>query len=62
MYSYLKNSIHQKSSDILEKKIKHLIINTYYAANPRIVFATKPLLTPGGKDPASNFNKSMTTY
>ena len=51
-----------KSSEILEKKIKHLIRNTYYAANPRIVFTTKPLLTPGGKDPVSNFNKSMIIY
>ena len=29
-----------KSSEILEKKIKHLIRNAYYAANPRIVFTT----------------------
>ena len=47
-----------KSSEILEKKIKHLIRNTYYAANPRIVFTSKPLLIHGGKDPVSNFNKS----
>ena len=51
-----------KSSEILKKKIKHIIRNTYYAANPRIVFTTKPLLTPGGKDPVSNFNKSMIIY
>ena len=42
-----------KSSEILENKIKYLIRNTYYAANPRIVFTTKPLLTPGGNDPLS---------
>ena len=40
-----------KSSEMLEKKIRQLIRNTYYAANPRIVFTSKPLLTPGGKDP-----------
>ena len=51
-----------KSSEILEKKMKHLIRNTYYAANPRIVFTSKQLLTPGGKDPVSNFNKSMIIY
>ena len=51
-----------KSSEILEKKIKHLIRNTYYAANPRVVFTSKPLLTPGGKDPISIFNKSMVIY
>ena len=48
-----------KSSEILEKKINYLIRNTYYAANPsRIVFTSKPLLTPGGKDPVSNLNIS----
>ena len=51
-----------KRSEILEKKIKHLIRNTYYAANPRIDFTTKPLLRPGGKDPVSYFNKSMIIY
>ena len=51
-----------KSSEILEKKIKHLMRNMYYAANPRIVFTTKPLLTLGGKDPVSNFNKSIIIY
>ena len=51
-----------KSSEILDKKNKHLIRNTYYAANPRIVFTFKPLSTPGGKDPVSNFNKSMIIY
>ena len=39
-----------KSSEMLENKIRQLIRNTYYAANPRIVFTSKPLLTPGGKD------------
>ena len=33
---------------MLEKKIRQLIRNTYYAANPRIVLISKPLLTPGG--------------
>ena len=46
----------------MENKIKHLIRNTNYAANPRIVFTTKPLLKPGGKDPLSNLNKLMIIY
>ena len=50
------------SSEMLEKKIWQLIRNTYYAANPRIVFTSKPLLTPGGKDPLSNLNKSIVVY
>ena len=47
---------------MLEKKIRKLIRNTYYAANPRIVFTSKPLLTPGGKDLISNLNKNMVIY
>ena len=45
-----------KSSEILEKKIKHFIRNTYYAANPRVTFTSKPQLTPVGKEPVSNFS------
>ena len=44
----------------MEKKNKHLIRYTYYTA--KIVFTSKPLLTTGGKDPVSNFNKSMIVY
>ena len=51
-----------KSSEILENKIKYLIRNTYYAANPRIVFTNKPLLTPGGKDQVSNFSMIIYQY
>ena len=32
-----------ENSGILENKIRHLIRNTYYAANPRIVSTSKPL-------------------
>ena len=39
-----------------------MIRNTYYAANLRTVFTSKTLLTPGGKDPTSNLNKSMVIY
>ena len=35
-----------RGSETLEKKIKHLIRNMYYAASPRIVFTSKPRLTP----------------
>ena len=50
----LKFQFINKSSEMLENKIRQLIKNTYYAANPRIVFTSKPLLSPGGKDPISN--------
>ena len=49
-----------KGSEMLE--IRQLISNTYYAANPRKIFTSKPLSTPGGKDPVSNLNKSMLIY
>ena len=48
-----------KSSEILNKKIRQLIRNTYYAANPRTIFTSRQLLTPVGKDLISNLNKSM---
>ena len=51
-----------KSSEMLEKKIRQLVRNTYYAANPRIVFTSKPLITPGGKYPVSKLIKSMVIY
>ena len=51
-----------KSPEMLENKIRQLIRNTFYAANPRIVFTSKLLLTPGGKDPISNLNKSIVIY
>ena len=35
---------------MLEKKIRKLVRNTYYAAKPRIVLTFKPLLTPGGRN------------
>ena len=47
---------------MLEKKVRQLIRNTYNTANPRIVLNSKPLLTPGVKDPISNLNKSMLIY
>ena len=51
-----------KSSEMLEKKIRQLVRNTYYAAKPRIVFTSKPLITPGGKDLISKLNNSMVIY
>ena len=45
-----------KNSEMVKKKYKQLIKTTYFAANPRNIFTTKPLITPGGKDPISNLN------
>ena len=41
----LKFTCTNKSSEMLETKVKLLIRTTYYAANPRIIFAFKPLIT-----------------
>ena len=58
----LKLSFINKSSEMLEYKIRQLIGNTYYAANPSIGFTSKPLLKPGGRDQISNLNKNMVIY
>ena len=47
---------------MLKKKIKLLIRSYFYAANPRIVFSSKKLLTPVNKNPVSNLNKKMVIY
>ena len=49
----LKLQFINQRSEMLEKKIRQLIRNTWYAANPRIFFTFKPLLTPGGKNQTS---------
>ena len=51
-----------KSSEMIEKKVKQLIKTTYFAASPRIIFTKEPLITPGGKDPIPNLKKSMVKY
>ena len=58
----LKVSFINKSSEIKEKKIRYLKRNTFYAANPRIIFTTKPLLIPCFKVSVSNFNISMVVF
>ena len=47
---------------MLKKKIRQIVRKSYYAANPRIAFTSKPLLTPAGKDPVSNLKKSIVIY
>ena len=51
-----------KRSELVEKKVKQLIRTSYFAANPRIIFTTKPIIRPNGKDPISDVNKSMVIY
>ena len=35
---------------LVEKNIKEMISNNYYATNPRIIFTTNSLITLNGKD------------
>ena len=51
-----------KRSVYLEKNIKQLIGTTFFAAKPRVIFTSTPLLTPQGKDQISKFDKSMVVY
>ena len=51
MFISSKIKLINKSSECEKRKIIQLIIKYYYAANPRIIFTSKPLLTQGGKDP-----------
>ena len=51
-----------KNSRIIEKNINQLISKSYHSAKPRVIFTSKPLIRPGGKDPISEFKKSMVVY
>ena len=41
---------------------RKLLNSSYFAAQPRIIFLSRPLLTPGGKDPIAKLKKSMVIY
>ena len=45
-----------------EKSIKQLLGTTFFAAKPRVIFTTRPLLVPEGKDLIPKFDKSMVIY
>ena len=45
------------NSRSFEKNIKQVIRNLYFTAKPQIIFMSRPLLTPGGKDPISKLKK-----
>ena len=49
-------------NEILEKKVNQLIRTTYYVEILRIIFTSKPLITPGGKNLVFNSNKNMIIY
>ena len=51
-----------RNSAFLEKNIKQVTRNTYFAAKPRVIFTSNPLLTPAGKDLIPKFDKSMVIY
>ena len=45
-----------------EKSIRQLLGATFFAAKPRVIFTTRPLLVPEGKDLIPKFDKSMVIY
>ena len=51
-----------RNSGFLEKNIKQVTRSTYFAAKPRVIFTSNPLLTPAGKDLIPKFDKSMVIY
>ena len=51
-----------KNSRIIEKNINQLISKAYHSAKPRVIFISRPLIRFGGKDPISEFKKSMVVY
>ena len=45
-----------------EKNIKQIVRSSYFAAKPRIMFTSTPLLVPGGKYPIPKHKQSMVVY
>ena len=58
----LKPQFINKNSRALEKNIKNVIRSSYFAAKPRIIFTSRSLVTPGGKDPIPKLKTSMIVY
>ena len=46
-----------KNSRTIERIINQLINKFYYSAKPRVIFLSRPMNRPGGKDPISEFKK-----
>ena len=42
-----------KYTRIIEKNINQLISKSYYSAKPKVIFLSKPIIRPWGKDPIS---------
>ena len=49
MCNYFKNTIYKQKTACLEKNIKQLTGTKFFAAKPRVIFTSSPLLTPEGK-------------
>ena len=41
----------EKNSRIIEKNINQLLSKSYHSAKPKVVFWSRPMNRPGGKDP-----------
>ena len=51
-----------KNSGVLERDICQLVSRTYHSAKPIVIFVSKPMVRPGGKDPIAEFKQSMVVY
>ena len=51
-----------KNSGVLEREICKLVSRTYHSAKPILIFTSKPMFRPGGKDPLAEFKQSMVVY
>ena len=45
-----------------EKNIKQIVRSAYFAAKPRMIFTSKPLVIHRGKDPIPKLKQSMVVY
>ena len=50
------------NSRIIEKNVNQIITKSYHSAKSRVIFLSSPLIRPGGKDPISEYWKSMVVY
>ena len=51
-----------KNSRVIEKDFSQLISKSYHSAKLRVIFLLRPMIRPGGKNPISEYKKSIIVY
>ena len=46
-------------SRFIERNINQLIIKAYHLVKPRLIFLSRPIIRPGGKNPISEYKKKF---